>query len=473
MKQIKKIHFMGIGGSGMVAAALLAAKNGYEVTGCDQQESTAYSKALTGLVDKLYIGHREEHVKDADLLVVTPAIYYSNKDNPEIVEAKKKIPVMTWEEFLGKYLTKNKEVLAVAGTHGKSTTTTLLSLVFENARLDPSCLIGAKVKEWNANSRYGKSDLFIIEADEFNDNFLSYTPSSIILNNIEMDHPDFFKSEEQYFESFKKFIGGIKGKKILVVNLDSDGNRKLLGKLDKQKLDIYGYTFREIASSEVAMTGVQAKKVTKISILNKDSDGTSFQLESEVIHLHDIYHVNISGEHNVANTTGVIMLSKLYGISDNVVQQVLSDFDGIGRRLELIGETNGIKVYDDYAHHPTAIAATISAIKQKHPKSRIWTVVEAHSFSRTKTLLPNYKGVFNNAYFVLVGPIFKARDLEDFGISGQDIVNVACHKKAVYLDSVEKIVDKLKFEVKSGDVILVMGAGESYKWAREILNSIR
>ncbi len=161
MKKIINIHFMGIGGSGMVAAAYLAAKNGYEVSGCDQQESTAYSKSLKDAVKNISVGHDKSHIKGIDLLVVTPAIYYSNNTHPEIADARKKMPVMTWEEFTGKYLQKGKEVIAVAGTHGKSTTTSLLSLVFEQAGLDPTAIVGAKVKEWDANARYGKSNLFI------------------------------------------------------------------------------------------------------------------------------------------------------------------------------------------------------------------------------------------------------------------------------------------------------------------------
>jgi UDP-N-acetylmuramate--alanine ligase len=154
MRKIKKIHFMGIGGSGMAGAAYLAARSGYEVSGCDLQDSTAYSKGISKVVKKIYAGHDKAHLKDADLLVITPAILYSNKDNPEVVEAKKKVPVLTWEEFLGEYLTEDKEVIAIAGTHGKSTTTSLLSLIFEAAGLNPSCIVGAKVKEWEENARY-------------------------------------------------------------------------------------------------------------------------------------------------------------------------------------------------------------------------------------------------------------------------------------------------------------------------------
>jgi UDP-N-acetylmuramate--alanine ligase len=468
MNKIRKIHFMGIGGSGMAAAALLAVKQGYEVSGCDLQESTAYSKKMNEYVPKIFVGHDKSHVCNVDALIVTPAVLFINKNHPEVVEAKKRMFVMTWEEFLGKYLQKGKEVIAIAGTHGKSTTTALLSLIFEKAGKDPSVVVGGTLKEWGVNSREGKSNIFVTEADEFYDNFLNYTPSVIILNNIEYDHPDFFKTEDAMVDSFAKFVRKLERKKILVVNQDSIGIKRLFAKLGNhflKILDIYGYTF---GINPI----VKVNKTFKIKLVKKNGNGSSFLLQSKDVRLHNLYHISMSGEHNVANSAGVIILSKLYGISDEVIQKVLSSFGGIGRRMELIGESRGIRVYDDYAHHPTAIRATLSGLRQKYPKARIWAIIEAHSYSRTKALLSLYKNVFEIADKVIVGPIFKARDNQDFGISGQSIINVADHKDSVYLDSIDKIVEKVKREVKSGDIILIMGAGESYKWARQILSML-
>lgn len=445
---MKKIHFLGIGGSGVAAAAELAAQSGYEVTGCDINEETAYTEKLKKFHIKTFVGHSPEHLNKVDLLVITPALLFMNQHNKEIVEAKKTMEIITWQEFLGKYLQKDKKVICVAGTHGKTTTTTLLSLVLENAGLDPSAVVGATVEEWGANSRKGAGEHFVMEADEFNDNFLFYEPEIIILNNIEFDHPDFFKSEEQLLESFKKFIKKLKGEKILVVNKDSELLQKLLNGNKR--------VFKDVKILEYS--------IHDTSIVQRRG-GTKFTYENEK------YFLKLPGVHNVANALGVIKVAKHLGVSNEVINKVFGKFEGVGRRLEFVGEKNNVKVYDDYAHHPTAIKATIEALRQKFPKNKIWVVVEAHGFARTKALLPLYKGVFEKADSVLIGPIFKARDAENFGISEKSIAEASGKKGVFYSNNAREFLNELK-DAKSGDIVLVMGAGESYKWARKILKSI-
>jgi len=204
---MKRIHMMGILGSGMSGIAKLVSKMGYEVTGCDLK------------ID----GHNPDHLKDIDLLVVSPAILYQESENPELLLGKKRNIVTTWEEFLGNKLAKDKKVIAIAGTHGKSTTTGMVGKLLEDNNFDPLVVIGANVKSWGGNSRYGRGEYFVIEADEFNDNFLHYHPEIIILNNIEFDHPDYFISEKQLYHSFKKFVENLVGKKILIANWDNEG----------------------------------------------------------------------------------------------------------------------------------------------------------------------------------------------------------------------------------------------------------
>jgi len=424
---IEKIHMMGIGGSGMSAVALLASKMGYSVTGCDLEDSTAYSK-------NIFKGHNPEHLEGADLLVVTPAVYYQNSKNPELVEGQKRKMVMTWQEFLGEYLQKNKKVICVAGTHGKSTTTAMAGKLLIDAGFDPLVVVGANVPEWNGNARYGKGEYFIIEADEFNNNFLNYSPEIIVLNNIEFDHPDFFKSESDVFESFKRFIGRLTGMKILIANEDSEGVNKLLKTVDKSDLKIVGCSAR----------------VDKLD-----------------------FDLAIPGKHNVSNALGVVALGKLLGIQGDVIKKSLSAFSGIGRRMELIADKDGVKVYDDYAHHPTAIAATLQGLRELYPSARIWAIDEPHGFARTKALLNLYKNVFADADKVLIGPIFKARDKETFGITPQIVAQKTHHPDAKGYDSFDEIKKILGKGVEKGDVVLVMGAGKSYLWAREIANLIK
>lgn len=463
---MKKIHFLGIGGSGVSAIATLAAENGYEVSGCDMNEETAYTEKLHKLGIKTYVGHAKDHLDGCEMLVVTPAIFFMNQENEEVLEAKKSMPVLSWEEFLGKYLLQDKKTICIAGTHGKSTTTALLSQVFENAGLEPSAVVGAKVKDWDGNSRKGTGETFIVEADEFNNNFLYYNPETIILNNVEFDHPDFFKSEEEVISSFSKFVKKLRGDKNLIFNQDSIGVQKLfesLGSAQLEGLNLVGYTQN--------YEKINLENSTKGKVINSTESYTEFEVvypDSQV----ENYKLSIPGDHNVSNALGVILAAKLYDVPKKSLDEVFEKFEGIGRRLELLGEKNGIKVYDDYAHHPTAVKATLKALRQKYPENRIHVALEAHGYARTKALLELYEGVFDHADEVVVGPIFKARDAHDFGVNEKSIANASKHRNILSVNSANELISKITQDVKSGDVILVMGAGESYKWAREILKNI-
>jgi UDP-N-acetylmuramate--alanine ligase len=209
-----KLHFLGIGGSGVAGVAKLAKKFGYEVTGCDLEESTAYG-------EKIYKGHNVDHLKDIDLLIVSPAVYYQNSKNPELVEGEKRGIVMTWQEFLGKILLKDKKLICIAGTHGKSTTTAMAGKLLIDNGFDPVVVVGANVPGWAGNSRFGEGEYAVVEADEFNNNFLNYHPEIAIINNIEFDHPDFFKNEKEVQDSFDKFIKNLVGPKILITDRKS------------------------------------------------------------------------------------------------------------------------------------------------------------------------------------------------------------------------------------------------------------
>jgi UDP-N-acetylmuramate--alanine ligase len=460
---------MGIGGSALSGVAIMAKREGFSVSGCDLEKDTAYLEKVKKEGIKIFTDHDEEHLKNVDILAVSPAIVYLNKKHPEFVKAKKRGILQIWDEFVGKYLLKNKEVICVTGTHGKSTTTSLAAVLFEDAGIDISSIVGAKVKKWGSNYRSGKSKLFIIEADDFYEKFLNYNPSTIILNNIEFDHPDFFKSEGDMITSYEKFVKLLKKNNNLIVNQDSLGNKKLFDKLPLKllnEINIYGYTLSDNPK-------IKLKNSVKGSILKASAEGTLFKAVSSTLDIEGEYKLGIPGEHNVSNALGVIILGKIYGIRSGFVKKTLKNFNGTVRRLEFIGEKRGVSVYDDYAHHPTAIKATIAAIKQKYPNKRIWAIVEPHSYSRTKALLKNYKGVFEGAFKVLVGPIYKARDTETFGVDGNSIVKASEHKNAVYQKDLEGVLNSVKKEVEAGDVILVMGAGYSYKWAREILNRLK
>jgi len=384
-----KVHFMGILGSGVAGVAFLATKFGYKVTGCDLEKE----------------GHNIKHLKDVDLVVATPAVFYQSEHHPEIVEAQKRGIFLTWQEFLGKHLLKDKKVIAIAGTHGKSTTTAMAGKLLEDNGFDPIVVLGAKVPKWGGNARFGKGEYAVVEADEFNNNFLNYNPEIAVINNIEFDHPDFFKDESEVRESFKKFTRRLTGRKILITEKDS---------------------------------------------------------------LHKKFNLKVLGTHNQKNANMVYLLGRVLGIDESKIIQSLESFEGIGRRMELISDKNGIKVYDDYAHHPTAIKATLSGLRDKYPGARIWAVVEAHGYARTKALLDKYAGVFDKADFVVVGPIFRARDSQTFGITEKSIAESSKHKNIFDFGDLDKMLTFLQKNLKAKDVVLVMGAGRSNIWAQKI-----
>lgn len=426
-RSLTHTHFMGIGGSGISGVAKLASKMGYRISGCDLEASTAYAK-------NIYQGHSASHLKDVDLVVASPAVFYQSSKTAEFTEAKSKNILITWQEFVGRFLQKNKKVICIAGTHGKSTTTAMAGKLLEDAGLDPTVVLGANFQNWKGNSRYGRGDYFVIEADEFYDNFLNYHPMITIINNIEFDHPDYFKSEDKVFESFKKFISNLVGAKVLIVNVDSPGAEKLLGMINKSGLKIIDYSMK----------------------------GKNMDLQLKVL-----------GKHNIANALGVVALGRYLGIGDHTIKASLESFSGVERRLELIGSNNGIMVYDDYAHHPTEIAATLEGLRQKYSQKHIWAVVEAHGYARTHALLGSYKGVFKDADRVVIGPIFKARDTSTFGVNEKTLANAAKHKDIKNFGDTKEMFSYLRDNLKKDDIVLVMGAGKSYLWAREIANLIK
>lgn len=463
------VHFMGIGGSGLSGVAVMSKKNGFEVSGCDLESETPYLSKVKKENIKVFYKHDKSHLLDTDLLVVSPAIIYQNKNHPEYTIAKGKEMVKTWDEFLGQYLLKDKKVICISGTHGKSTTTALAGLLFERAKIDPNVLVGAKVTEWGTNYRDGESDLFILESDEFFEKFLNYNPQTIILNNIEFDHPDYFTNEEQVIKSFKKFIKKLSGDKILIINLDSIGNLKLIKLLDSKLhkgLNIYGYTLKQTAP-------IKIKNTVFASISNRNSENTTFSVYSEELNLNDTFRLKVPGDYNVSNALGVLILGLLFKLRVELIKSVFSQFGGVGRRLELLGETkSGTKVIDDYAHHPTAIRETLRGLRQKYPTQKIHVVVEPHSFSRTKALIKDYSGVFDLADEVIIGPIFQARDTKEFKVNEKSIVEVSNHKSICYKKNINEIISHLIKSVDRESVVIVMGAGKSFFWSSEILKNL-
>lgn len=419
---------MGIGGSGMSAVAQIAHSQGYQVSGCDLSLDSPYISKVKKLNINISQGHSADHLQNVDILAVTPAVFYQNDDHPETALGRKNNILMKWQDFLGKYLHKDKYLICVAGTHGKSTTTALAGLLLERAGFDPTVEVGATLKDWGNNVRIGKSEYFITEADEFHDNFATYHPDIVILTLVEYDHPEYFGNVENMLLSYQRFLNNLKPSGVVIYNADSPLSKKL--KFPKNSIPYHLSDF--------------PKKIK----------------------------LSQPGNHNKLNALAIINLGKYLKIPNHLITQSLNHFSGLERRLDFLGEKNGVKIYDDYANHPSSFAATISSVKELNPDSKIWTVIEPHTFSRLKAMLGELPGSIRDADHVIVSNIFASREKDPGDFTGQDIVDAIKHPNARYIPEFSDIVSYIVNHKSSIDVILVMGSGNSHKLSRQILEAI-
>ncbi|MDQ3098488.1 MAG: UDP-N-acetylmuramate--L-alanine ligase [bacterium] len=451
---MKKVHFMGVGGSGANAAASIADAMGFEVSGCDMKESE-YTHDLQKNSIPLSVGHDIAHLKNIDILCVSPALFDVQPRPDEMKEAMKHgITIQTWQEFMGIYLQKEKDVVAIAGTKGKSTTTSLMGVLLETAGLDPLVQVGAKVIDWQKNYRLGNGKYFVCEADEFNNNFLHYRPKIAVITNLEMDHPEFFKSFDAYLDSFVSFTRMLPEDGVLVANTDSHGVQQLLSLLGEVPFRVFTYG--------------TAQSVDILLESEETVDGmTSFTLsgyEDEPSH----FLTKLTGSHNISNILAIISVASILDIPASVVRDTLASFSGIGRRFELICDVGGIKVFNDYAHNPMSVAAALQGARSRYPDSRVWAVFQPHMYTRTKMFLEEFAHSFNDANEVIVLEIFASR--EKGSPIAQEIdsqalvdrifnVNPKLHVRSI--PAKEKAVEVLLAELKTGDIVVNMGAGDN------------
>ena len=424
-KHIKNIHIMGILGAGASAVAGIAKGYGYNVTGCDLISNSPYAKNL-GV--SIYKGHDPSHLKNVGMLILSPSVQKLDPYNREIEAAKKlKIPVLTWQEFQGKFLQKGKYTIAVAGAYGKSTTTAMISQILIDQNLDPTCEIGAEVLDWDANFKIGKSIYYVCEADEYNNNFLNYKPDIAVILNVSWDHPDFFKTKKSVIGSYKKFIGNIKSGGYLVVG-ESSG----LAMLSKFRKDI---------------------KIEKAENFGK-------------------LNLSLIGRFREENANTALTVSKILNLDVKKSKQTLEKFKGLARRLEYKGEINNVKVYDDYAVQPYTVLKTVNALEEKFKGKRIALVFEPHTFSRVRVFFDDFAKNLSRAKTdsIFVTEVYAAREIGDNMELAKKLVG-AIGKKAKFTGSLDKTVDYLKQNLTQFDVILSCGAGNSYKlW--DLLNTI-
>lgn len=459
LKPNMHIHLIGIGGSGMSAIAKVLLGRGFIVSGSDMKLNEA-TAVLEEAGATIFEGHAAHHIFGAEALVMTSA---AANDNPEIMAAREaNIPVFKRADFLG-HLMADSIGIAVAGTHGKTTTTGMIAQILIEAELDPTVILGGVVPSLGGNGRYGEGDYFVIEADEYDNMFLGLKPEVSVITNIEHDHPDIFATPKIYEDAYRKFAALLPEGGRLIMCADDEGVRKMKRKLRLPHIEITTYG---IANTETAKLNFEA-----IDLRDNPLGGTDFLVEAdgEVIGL---ARLRVPGEHNVLNALAAIIVALDLGVDFNVIRTALAAFHGINRRFQIVGEMGDVTVVDDYAHHPTEIRVTLQAARQRFPGRRVWAVWQPHTFSRTKLLLDQFATCFNEADRVIALDIYRSRETDTLGMDTAVVLKAMNHPNAHYIPNRRQAADYILDRVRPGDVILTLGAGDGYEIGQWVLQGL-
>ena len=443
--KVKKVHFVGIGGIGMSGIAELLINLGFEVTGSDMK-TTNITENLQKHGAVIYEGHKPENVNDSDVLVYSSAVQV---DNPELQRAKdKQIPIIRRAEMLSELLKLKQTSIAVGGTHGKTTTTSMMGAVLTEALLDPTLVVGGVVKSLDVNALLGQGDVIVAEADEFDKSFLQLTPTYAIITNIDTDHMDCYDSEEDLLNAFAQYANAIPFYGAVVACVDEPLIKRILPDISRPVIT-YGFSgdaefqaerrlYREVRSTFVVKH--QGKELGEVEMM-------------------------VPGAHNVKNALAVIALGTEMNIDFNTISNGLKQFSGVKRRFEIKGIFDDVMVVDDYAHHPTEVSATLRAIKNGWDR-RLVAVFQPHLYSRTQDLYENFARSFLISDVLLVTDVYPAREEPIAGVTGELITNMAKsmgHENVYWVEDKKRLVAAMKALVEPGDLVITMGAGDIWR----------
>lgn len=451
--KIYHIHLIGIGGISMSGIAELLLNHGYRVSGSDIADSKIIEK-LRQHGGEIFIGHKSENIQNPDLVVYSAAI---RADNTERVRAKElNIPQMDRAEMLGEIMKKYDRAIAVAGSHGKTSTTSLLSLIMEYSKLDPTIMVGGELDSIGGNIKIGKSNLFITEACEYVESFLRFFPYIAIVLNIDEDHLDYYRDINHIKEAFKKFVGLVPEEGYLVACFDDSNVREVC----------------KAASCNLVTYGIKSKADFTAGDISFDREGhPSFNVFFNNS-LYGNFNLKVPGLHNIYNALAAIATCHILGLDPGTIAENLCRYEGIHRRFDILGQVKGAKIVDDYAHHPVEIRATLQAAKQ-YPHNKIWAVFQPHTYSRTKALLKDFALAFDIADHIIITDIYAAREVEDVEINSKNLVDLINPRlNAQYMSGFEKIADHLYENIQADDLVITMGAGDVYKIAEILLNKM-
>lgn len=452
LSDYKKIHFIGIGGISMSSLAEILLSKGFKVEGSDGVAS-AVTESLEKLGIKVEIGQRAENIApDADLAVYTAAI---PEDNPELMAARAMgIDVIDRAELVGMIMLKYRHPISVAGTHGKTTTSSMVSEIFMAAGLDPTVSIGGMLPSIGGNYRVGGMDYFVLESCEYRDSFLKFNPHSAIILNIDRDHTDYFKTMEQMYSSYNKFVKRIAKGGFLVINKD-------IPDLEKVLEGYYG---------EVITYGKAADAQWHTENISYDEFGhgryTAVFKGDKIAQV----ELSIPGEHNVYNSLAAFALAHRYGLPTDAILKGIKHYSGTDRRFQYKGSFNGVKVIDDYAHHPTEIKATINSARKNNPKT-LWICFQPHTYTRTYDLLDEFANALSGADKIVLIDIYASREKDTHLVSSADLRDkiAALGTEVYYIPTMEEAEKFLKENCNPQDMLITMGAGDVYKLGENIV----
>ncbi|WP_454064327.1 UDP-N-acetylmuramate--L-alanine ligase [Candidatus Nitrospira salsa] len=457
-RKIQNIHFVGIGGSGMSGIAEVLLTLGYKVSGSDMNQSDTVRR-LEAIGGKVFIGHQESNVEGAQVVVVSSAVPDSN---PEVRAAKAKvIPVIPRAEMLAE-LMRLKYGVAIAGAHGKTTTTSMVATILAQAGLDPTFVVGGKVNAVGTHARLGRSDLLIAEADESDGSFLRLSPSIVVVTNLDREHLDYYGTMEGIQEAFLEFINKIPFYGLAILCADDEWVRGLLPKITK-RYQTYGlHDFGGSLTPDVYASDMKA-----------NDRAVEFRAHFRGKKLGP-FRLPIPGSHNVSNALAAISVALELDVSVDLIRNGLAAFSGVERRFHIRGEKAGIMVVDDYGHHPTEIRATLAASKSAWDR-RVVAVFQPHRYTRTRDLADEFSKAFEQADDVYVTDIYPAGEAEIPGISGElvaDKIRGAGHASVYWVNGSSDLVEQVKKNLQPGDVVITLGAGDIWKFGKDLLASL-
>lgn len=449
---IKKIHFVGIGGAGMSAIAKILLEKGYEVSGSDLHDSEIVAK-LKDQGAKIFSGHCKENINGVDALVISTAI---SQDNQEVIAAREQGIRVFHRSDIVAALMNSADGIAVAGAHGKTTTTSMIAVTLDHAGFQPTIIIGGEVDYLGSNAKLGQSKYLVAEADESDGSFLKLMPKLAVVTNIENDHMDYYKTMDNILKTFKQFLNNLPEKDgLAVLCFDNHNIRDIASGLQRKYIS---YAIDEPAD-------YQAKNI------NTNGAGTSFDVYFKGENLGSMA-LNVPGRHNVLNALATIAVARYLGAEVVDIASGMHLFNGAKRRFQTKGRVSGVWVVDDYAHHPTEIETTLIAAKQTKP-GRVICAFQPHRYSRTKLLLKEFAGCFAAADILVLTNVYSAGETPLPGISGRTIqaeVEKQTGKKVVYIEKREDMAKYLEKIVQDGDLVLTMGAGDIYLTGEELVD---